>query len=101
MPITAHTNGGTTRFMREGPVYQYSKTPARVIPGRDPISLLFRFSNDNPIAPLQLAFTGLFDRFPKLQIYWSETQAGWLAYSWRRSTTTMRATVTGLSEIGA
>jgi predicted TIM-barrel fold metal-dependent hydrolase len=81
MPVTAHTNGGTTRFMREGPVYQYGKTPARVIPGRDPISLLFRFSNDNPMAPLQLAFTGLFDRFPKLQIYWAETQSGWLAYS--------------------
>ena len=52
-----------------------------MIPGRDPISLLFRFSNDNPIAPLQLAFTGLFERFPKLKVYWAETQAGWLAYS--------------------
>jgi predicted TIM-barrel fold metal-dependent hydrolase len=80
MPITAHTNGGTTRFSREGPVYRYSETPDRAAPGRDPVSLLVRFTSDNALAPLQLAFAGVFDRFPKLRVYWAETQVGWLPY---------------------
>jgi predicted TIM-barrel fold metal-dependent hydrolase len=80
MPVTAHTNGGTTRFSREGPVYRYSETPDRAAPGRDPVSLLVRFTSDNALAPLQLAFAGVFDRFPKLRVYWAETQVGWLPY---------------------
>lgn len=80
MPITAHTNGGTTRFMREGPVFQYKSPPKNAAPGRDPVSLLVRFASDNALAPLQLAFAGVFDRFPKLRVYWAETQAGWLPY---------------------
>lgn len=80
MPVTAHTNGGTTRFSREGPVYRYSETPDRAAPGRDPVSLLVRFTSDNALAPLQLAFAGVFDRFPKLRVYWAETQIGWLPY---------------------
>jgi uncharacterized protein len=80
MPVTAHTNGGTTRFSREGPVYRYSQTPDRAAPGRDPVSLLVRFTSDNALAPLQLAFAGVFDRFPKLRVYWAETQVGWLPY---------------------
>ena len=53
MPVTAHTNGGTTRFSREGPVVHYSQTPGRVIPGRDPVTLLVRFTSDNALAPLK------------------------------------------------
>lgn len=83
MPVTAHTNGGTTRFSREGPVFQYSRGPGKggaPIPGRDPVSLMVRFASDNALAPLQVAFAGVFDRFPKLRIYWAETQIGWLPY---------------------
>ena len=80
IPVTAHTNGGTTRFSREGPVVHYNQTPGRVIPGRDPVTLLVRFTSDNALAPLQLAFAGVFDRFPTLRIYWAETQVGWLPY---------------------
>jgi hypothetical protein len=73
-PITAHTAGGTTRFSREGPVFQYEKPPHDAIPGRDPLNLLVRFCGENGIAPLQMAMAGVFDRFPKLKIYWAETQ---------------------------
>ena len=78
--ITAHTNGGTTRFSREGPVFRYKQTPDQAAPGRDPVSLLVRFTSDNALAPIQLAFAGVFDRFPKLNLYWAETQVGWLPY---------------------
>ena len=32
------------------------------------------------IAPLQMAFAGVWDRFPKLKFYWAETMIGWLEY---------------------
>ena len=81
MPITQHTNGGTTRFLKEGPVFDYGDSGADAVPGRDPLSLMMRFSGDMPMAPLQMAYAGVFDRFPKLKVYWAESQAGWLPYS--------------------
>ena len=42
---------------------------------------MFRFAGEQPIAPLQMAMAGVFDRFPDLKIYWAESQAGWLPYS--------------------
>ena len=80
MPVTAHTNGGTTRFSPEGPVVHYSQIPESAVAGRDPVRLLVRFTSDNALAPLQLAFAGVFDRFPTLRVYWAETQVGWLPY---------------------
>ena len=82
MPLTSHTNGGTTRFTREGPIFVYKgQSPAQRNAERDPMSLLFRFAGEAPMVPMQMAMTGVFDRFPKLKIYWAETQAGWLSYS--------------------
>jgi predicted TIM-barrel fold metal-dependent hydrolase len=41
---------------------------------------MVRFTSDNGLAPLQLAFAGVFGRFPQLRVYWAETQIGWLPY---------------------
>lgn len=80
--VSAHTLGGTTRFSREGPLFQYAHTPkAAGGNGRDPLSLVVRFAGENALTPLQLAFAGVFDRFPTLSLYWAETQIGWLPYS--------------------
>jgi predicted TIM-barrel fold metal-dependent hydrolase len=84
MPVTQHTNGGTTRFQKDGPVFDYGDSGADAVPGRDPLSLMMRFSGDMPMAPLQMAYAGVFDRFPKLKIYWGESQAGWLPYSFHQ-----------------
>jgi predicted TIM-barrel fold metal-dependent hydrolase len=81
MPVASHTNGGTTRFTNQGPIYQHKRTPSDTTHSRDPMPLLFRFCGENAMAPLQMAMTGLFDRFPELRIYWSESQAGWLPYA--------------------
>ena len=42
---------------------------------------MFRFCSDAPFAPIQMAFAGVWDRFPNLKIYWAETQIGWLSYT--------------------
>lgn len=81
MPVTTHTNGGTTRFSREGPVFQYKRVPEDGGGGRDPVSLLARFASDNALVPLQLACAGVFDRFPGLKVYFGEAQIGWIPYS--------------------
>ena len=83
MCVTSHTNGGTTRLgPTSGGVFLY---PGKLVKGggseRDPVSLMFRFAGEQPIAALQMAMAGVFDRFPNLKIYWAESQAGWLPYS--------------------
>jgi len=82
-PITSHTNGGTTRLgPKDGPLFQYPKHLVKAGGAeRDPVSLMFRFAGEQPIAPLQMAMAGVFDRFPQLEIYWAESQCGWLPYS--------------------
>ncbi len=78
--VCSHTVGGSTRFGREGPVFQY-KTRPKGLEGRDPVNLVIRFAGENAMAPLQMAFAGVFERFPTLRMYWSETQIGWLPYT--------------------
>jgi predicted TIM-barrel fold metal-dependent hydrolase len=80
VPICSHTFGGTTRMGTKGPIFQYPRTPKDKA-DRDPVSLMFRFAGEQPIAPLQMAMAGVFDRFHDLKIYWAESQAGWLPYS--------------------
>ena len=57
---------------------QYSKRAG----DRDPLTeQLFRFCGDAGFVPVQLAFAGVFDRFPDLRIYWAETQIGCLPFA--------------------
>lgn len=79
MPVTTHTNGGTTRFTRDEPVFPPGR--AGDVPGRDPISILCRFCGDTATMAIQLALAGVFDRFPDLRIYHAETQAGWIPFA--------------------
>jgi len=81
VPITVHSVGATTRFSREGPVFPYTRGPERgATQGRDPVTLMCRFTSESALLPLQLAFAGVFDRFPNLRIYCAETQIGWLPH---------------------
>lgn len=87
MAITHHTNGGTTRMTGPNePTFPYARGVGAGGEGEgfggDPMRhWLFRFCGDAACAPLQLAFAGVWDRFPRLQIYWAETMAGWLQYA--------------------
>lgn len=88
MPVTYHTGGGTTRMTRGNePTFTYAKNvglddgeggPSRNDPMRH---WLFRFCGDAACAPVQMAFAGVWDRFPKLQVYWAETMIGWLEFA--------------------
>jgi uncharacterized protein len=76
MPVTVHVG-----FIgREGPVFQYTKTPKLSGFGIDPVRLLTRFVGGASQNAIQMIFGGVFDRFPTLRIYWAETMTGWLPY---------------------
>ncbi|HEY3117353.1 MAG TPA: amidohydrolase family protein [Chloroflexota bacterium] len=47
----------------------------------DAIGLLLDKQINTAYGALQLAYAGVWDRFPKLQIYWAETMSGWIPYS--------------------
>src|SRR5439155_26680088 len=76
MPLTVHVG-----FIgREGPVFQYKRQTEEGGFGTDPVRLLTRFGGGVAQNPIQLIMAGVFDRFPKLRIYWAETMTGWLPY---------------------
>jgi predicted TIM-barrel fold metal-dependent hydrolase len=77
MPLTSHGDG---KLGRGGPSFEYAREPGHDMHQRDPFRFFFRFTNDAMKAGTQMAFAGVWDRFPKLQIYWAETQAGWLEF---------------------
>ena len=52
---------------------------------RPPTDFVQRFARQGPhhsgsVEASQLVVSGVFDRFPKLQIYWAENNVGWLPY---------------------
>ena len=79
-PITFHAHAGRTAFGREGLQLQNWRQPGDGPRERDPVSLLPRFAGDRPIAPVQMAYAAVFDRFPQLRIYWAGPQAEWVPY---------------------
>lgn len=77
MPLTNHGEG---RLGRDGPSFPYVKEPGPDVHQRDAMRFFFRFTNEAMKAPTQMAFAGVWDRFPKLKMYWAETMIGWLEY---------------------
>ena len=78
MPLTNHTTG---KFAGRGePALRYEKEPGPDVHQREPLNYFFRFTNDAMTAATQMAFAGVWDRFPTLEMYWAETMIGWLEY---------------------
>jgi predicted TIM-barrel fold metal-dependent hydrolase len=79
MPLTNH---GTGRFGsgRGEPAFLYEKEPGPDVHQREPMNYFFRFTNDAMTGATQMAFAGVWDRFPALEMYWAETMIGWLEY---------------------
>jgi predicted TIM-barrel fold metal-dependent hydrolase len=77
MPLTVHI-GFIGRG--DGQVFQYEKSPSGLGFGTDPVKLLTRFGGGVAQNPIQLIFSGIFDRFPSIRIYWAETMIGWVPY---------------------
>jgi hypothetical protein len=78
MPLTNHNTGrfGTGRE----PCLKYDKEPGPDVHQREPLNYFFRFTNDAMAGAVQMAFAGVWDRFPTLEMYWAETMIGWLEY---------------------
>jgi predicted TIM-barrel fold metal-dependent hydrolase len=80
IPVTAHSYFSAPRHPN-GPVFTYTKVPKVVgRAGGEPVGHMSRFAGNWVRNPAQLIFSGVFDRFPKLKIYFSETQFGWLPF---------------------
>lgn len=76
MPLSVHVS----MQLPDGPLFRYPKDPGEVAFGGDPIRVLTRFGGTSGLNAVQLLLSGVFDRLPKLRIYWAETQMGWLPY---------------------
>jgi predicted TIM-barrel fold metal-dependent hydrolase len=68
----------------DGPLFNYDKQPDEAAFGGDPIRVLTRFGGSSGLNAVQLLLSGVFDRYPELQIYWAETQVGWLPYFYQQ-----------------
>lgn len=79
MPLTNHSNGHFGSGRGE-PALMYEKEPGPDVHQREPMNYLFRFTNDAMIGVIQMAFAGVWDRFPTLEMYWAETMIGWFEY---------------------
>lgn len=79
MALTNHNNGNMGSGRGE-PDYLYPKDPGHDVHQKDAFKFFTRFTNDCMTAPLQMAFAGVWDRFPSLEFYWAETMIGWLEY---------------------
>jgi len=83
MPVIVHTSFPTKVGSRETRLFKYPREPQGE--ERPPTDFVQRFARQGPhhsgsVEASQLVVSGVFDRFPKLQIYWAENNVGWLPY---------------------
>jgi len=83
MPLVVHTSFPAKVGSRETPLFKYPLEPEGE--KRPPTDFVQRFARQAPhhsgsVEVSQLIIAGVFDRFPKLQIYWAENNVGWLPY---------------------
>ena len=83
MPVIVHTSFPTKVGSRETRLFKYPREPHGE--NRPPTDFVQRFARQGPhhsgsVEASQLVISGVFDRFPRLQIYWAENNVGWLPY---------------------
>jgi len=83
MPIVIHTSFPTKVGTRETRLFKYPQEPEGE--KRPPTDFVQRLARQGPhhsgsVEASQLVVAGVFDRFPKLRIYWAENNIGWLPY---------------------
>ena len=84
MPVTAHIwfhHGAGLGNNYTGPLFQYERRPEGPIKSSmsDPIRrFIGPFGVRAAREAVRLIFAGVFDRFPTLQVYFAETQVGWI-----------------------
>jgi predicted TIM-barrel fold metal-dependent hydrolase len=83
MPLIVHTSFPAHVGSRETPLFRYPLEPEGEL--RPPTDFVQRLARQGPyhsgsVEAIQLVLAGVFERFPKLQIYWAENNVGWLPY---------------------
>ncbi|HSK29601.1 MAG TPA: amidohydrolase family protein, partial [Candidatus Limnocylindria bacterium] len=83
MPVIVHTSFPTKVGSRDTSLFKYPREPEGE--ARPPTDFVQRFARQGPhhsgsVEASQLIVSGVFDRFPRLQIYWAENNVGWLPY---------------------
>ena len=83
MPLIVHTAFPTKVGAREVALLKYPQEPEGE--GKPPTDLVQRLARQGPyhsgaLEAAQMVISGLFERFPKLRIYWAENNVGWLPY---------------------
>jgi len=83
MPLIVHTSFPSHVGSRETPLFRYPVEPEGEL--RPPTDFVQRLARQGPyhsgsVEAIQLVIAGVFERFPKLQIYWAENNVGWLPY---------------------
>jgi len=74
MPVTVHVN-----FPKpSGQVFEYPQLPPPHMRPPDYVSRLARYGIRSALTVVQMVMSGLFDRFPGLEIYFAESQVGWV-----------------------
>jgi uncharacterized protein len=87
MPIAVHGGGrfggfGGAPAHKGDPVFKYPRVLHSPDNHKaDALDLLFSNTGAKwAMGVMQLAYAGVFDRFPKLQLYFAETMAGWIPF---------------------
>ena len=86
MPITIHTSFPRRTEERDVFLMKYPKEPE----GEErPFDFLQRLARHGiyhcgAVEAAQLILTGVFDRFPRLRIYWAENNIGWIPYFYQQ-----------------
>jgi uncharacterized protein len=87
VPVTIHT--ALAHHTGEGgePLFNYPTKPQGDLPPDDFVSHMSRYygwSRSGGVDAVQMALDGLFDRFPKLHIYWGENAIGWVPFMYEQ-----------------
>jgi predicted TIM-barrel fold metal-dependent hydrolase len=83
MPLVVHTSFPTHVGSRETPLFKYPREPEGE--AKPPTDFVQRLARQGPfhsgsVEASQMVIAGVFERFPKLAIYWAENNVGWLPY---------------------
>jgi uncharacterized protein len=86
MPVTIHTSFPRRTDERDVYLMRYPREPEGE---RRPFDFLQRVARQGvyhcgAVEATQLIFTGVFDRFPKLEIFWAENNIGWIPYFYQQ-----------------
>jgi predicted TIM-barrel fold metal-dependent hydrolase len=86
MPLTIHTSFPKQYHGRDVFLMKYPKEPQGEERPMDFVERVARHGihHCGAIEAVQLILSGVFDRFPKLQIYWAENNIGWIPYFYQQ-----------------